>query len=223
MNTCALVSAANDDACPALHGDRSPRWVERPARVIGHRHRAMSHKTLPTTVDTFSFVISISWRQLLRNPKVSSPVRNVFHPTFTVCLLARLQPDREMCRADEPSPRVRKLRQALQRHPVFRPPALFGGNPWSRSAGAPRRPRRSTDRRPAGYRGRSKWPLWRGDVTLSSWGSGPGSEVWVGLSNLRIVENTVGTFAGTAGYAAAGYCGDFPCIYASKSRLPTHG
>ena len=51
----------------------------------------------------------------------------------------------------------------------------------------------------------------------------PGSEVWVGLSNLRIVENTVGTFAGTAGFASAGYCGDFPCIYASKSRLLTHG
>jgi hypothetical protein len=52
--------------------------VERPAHVIGHRHRAMSRKTLPTTVDTFPFVIPISWRQLLRNFEVPSSVGNVF-------------------------------------------------------------------------------------------------------------------------------------------------
>ena len=62
----------------ARRRDRSLRWVERPVRVIGHRHRAMSRKTLPTMVGTFPFVIPISWRQLLRNFEVPSPVGNVF-------------------------------------------------------------------------------------------------------------------------------------------------
>ena len=122
----------------------------------------------------------------MRNLKVSSPVGNVFHPTFFRWRRPTAQPaigastlrastGMPACSApaaDEPSARVRKLRQALQRHPEFRPPALFGGNPWSRSAGAPRRPRRSTDRRPAGYRGRGKWPLWRrhGTARLRSLG-----------------------------------------------------
>jgi hypothetical protein len=134
MDTCALVSAAND-LCSALGVGTRPLAAlaaatssSRSASRVRHVSQNAAHHGR-----RFSSVIPSSWRPFLRTSEVLSPVYNVFlsnvfqvdetdHPACLrsarsarldrSCLLAQRQPDREMCRADEPTARVRKLRQA---------------------------------------------------------------------------------------------------------------
>lgn len=80
MNTCALASAANDDACLAPDAGARPLAKPRPRRSCPNRHRqrAIPGKTLDTMVGGHSFIFPGSWRPFLRNSEVPSPVYNVF-------------------------------------------------------------------------------------------------------------------------------------------------
>jgi hypothetical protein len=80
MNTCALVSAAKDDACAALGLTTRPvaGLDDAASRLDWHRPGRSAAKTLPSTVKGFSTVFSGSWRQRLRENKVVTPVGNVF-------------------------------------------------------------------------------------------------------------------------------------------------
>jgi hypothetical protein len=125
MDTCALVSAAND-LCSALGVGTRPLAAlaaatssSRSASRVRHVSQNAAHHGR-----RFSSVIPSSWRPFLRTSEVLSPVYNVFlsnvfqvdetdHPACLrsarsarldrSCLLAQRQPDREMCRAHEPT------------------------------------------------------------------------------------------------------------------------
>ena len=82
MNPCAHGCAANDDACPASGiGTRPLAGLAAVAtRLDRHRARALPCQNVGHNGRRLSFVIPGSWRPLLRQSEVLSPVTNVFPP-----------------------------------------------------------------------------------------------------------------------------------------------